>query len=133
MPGSMSALYTSLDRDGALAEIAYHWRLLTPPPTKPAMLHRIRVKSDKALRLKRATLSQFGIDETRFGELDYRRTQEIGSAVAFLEFDGLIAPSARWKCDHLILFSDNYSLEGDLELVGSEEVDWLAWSKDHPL
>ena len=43
-----------------------------------------------------------------FGDLSYGRTQEIGDAAAFLGFDGIIAPSARWPCQNLVIFSDSF-------------------------
>lgn len=41
--GAASVLYTSLDRDGALAEIAFHWSQLDPMPSKPVLLHTLEV------------------------------------------------------------------------------------------
>jgi RES domain-containing protein len=129
--GGVAVLYTSLTREGALAEIGFHWSRLTPLPTKPAVLHRLRVTTKSTLRLIRAQLPAFGVDPARFGELNYIHTQEIGEAVAFLGHDGLIVPSARWDCDNLVLFNDNQAIESELEVVTSEEIDWLAWSQDH--
>lgn len=37
-PDVASVLYTSLTRDGALAEIVFHWSQLDPRPTKPIVL-----------------------------------------------------------------------------------------------
>lgn len=54
--------------------------------------------------------------------MQYEQTQAIGAAVAFLECDGLLAPSARWTCETLALFVDNHA--GRLEAVSTEEVDW---------
>lgn len=34
-----SILYTSLQREGSLAEIAFHWSQLNPRPTKPVLVH----------------------------------------------------------------------------------------------
>ena len=129
--GGAAILYTSLERDGALAEIGFHWSRLTPLPTKPAMLHRLRVTTRKTLLLIRASLPAFGIDPVRFGELNYQRTREVGEAVAFLGCDGLIVPSARWNCDNLVLFNDNHGVECELDVVESQEVDWLRWSRDN--
>jgi RES domain len=128
--GGVGVLYTSLAREGALAEIAFHWSRLTPLPSKPAVLHRLRVSTIHALRLTRPQLPTLGIDLNRFGELNYIRTQEIGAAIAFLGCDGLIAPSARWNCENLMLFSDNQVLESQLEVLASEEVDWLGWGRE---
>ena len=126
---SYPVLYTSLHPDGAIAEISYHWSLLSPRPSRPVILHTLQVTASQTLRLIRADLGELGVDLDRFGELDYGRTQEIGSAVAFLDNDGLIVPSARWECDNLILF-ENSALKTQLDLVGGpREVDWQAWCK----
>jgi len=42
-----AVLYTSLAREGALAEISFHWGQLTPRPTKPVMLHTLRVAAHR--------------------------------------------------------------------------------------
>ena len=123
-------LYTSLERSGALAEISYHWGLLTPRPSKPAIVHRLRVSADRTLRLLRGNLQTLGVDLERYSERRYGRTQEIGAAVAFLNCDGLVVPCARWDCDNLILFTENHGLSNALEVVVSEEVDWQGWARD---
>lgn len=70
-------LYTSLEADGAIAEIAHHWSLMTPRPTKPILLHTLNVSATQTLRLIRTDLKALGIDLARFGDMDYERTQEI--------------------------------------------------------
>jgi hypothetical protein len=82
------------------------------------------------LRLARADLEGLGVDMKRYGERDYRRTQDIGAAIAFLELDGLIAPSARWLCDNLMIFTAN-SLNERLEVLGAEEIAWQPWARTH--
>lgn len=39
-PGEHAVLYTSVERDGALAERSFHFGLLTPLPSKPVLVHR---------------------------------------------------------------------------------------------
>lgn len=129
--GGVAVLYTSLERDGALAELSFHWGQLTPLPSKPAMLHTLRVSAHKTRRVLRSSLPLYNIDPTRFGELNYQRTQEVGEAVAFLGCDGLIAPSARWECENLMLFNDNFAIQSELILVGSQEVDWRTWASEN--
>jgi hypothetical protein len=75
-------------------------------------------------------LEALGVEMDRYGERDYARTQEIGAAAAELGIDGLIAPSARWPCDNLMVFTNNHHGES-LEVVGSEEVEWRAWARSH--
>jgi hypothetical protein len=124
-----AVLYTSFEREGALAEISYHWSQFTPRPTKPALLHRLAVRSDRTLKLIRSDLGGLGVEAARYKEPNYRRTQEIGAVVAFIGCDGLIIPSARWDCENLILFTDNLAMDSNLEPKSVEEVDWQAWAR----
>jgi hypothetical protein len=66
----------------------------------------------------------------RYGERDYVHTQNIGAALAFLGLDGLIAPSARWSCENLMIYQSNYqSLTERLEVIEDEQVDWGEWAR----
>jgi hypothetical protein len=128
--GEAPTLYTSMEADGALAEIAFHWGQLNPVPSKPATLHRIHLTTKKSMRLARADLIALGVDWDRYGTLGYGRTQVIGAAVAHLECDGLIAPSARWRCDNVMVFFTNHLGEEEIAtLLSSEEVDWRVWAQ----
>jgi hypothetical protein len=132
IPGQTPTLYTSMEADGALAEIAFHWSLLSPIPSKPAMLHRIQLGTKKSIRLARGDLIAMGVDWARYTQLGYERTQAIGAAVAHLECDGLIAPSARWRCENVMIFFTNYVGDDNLATVlRSEEVDWRVWAQNH--
>jgi hypothetical protein len=129
-----SVLYTSLNRDGAMAEVASFLLDLSPVPGPVELkITRLQVTTSKTLRLGRPDLSQLGIDMTCYGERDYPRTQEIGSTAAWLALDGLITPSARWECDNLTIFSDNHTLGEKLEQVSSELVEWRNWAVAHGL
>jgi hypothetical protein len=131
--GGPNVLYTSLLREGALAEISFHWALQTPRPSRPAVVHTLRVTSPTTLRLIRADIAALGVSATAYEQPNLPRTQEIGAAIEFLGYDGLIAPCARWACNNLILFPDSASFAGSLEAIGREEVDWLTWAKAHGL
>jgi hypothetical protein len=129
VPNQAPTLYTSAEREGALAEIAFHWSQFSPRPSKPAMVHRLHIVAKKSLRLAQADLLDLGVEWDRYQEFNYRQTQTIGAAVAYLEYDGLIAPSARWQCDNVMLFLGNSEGgEEAVRLIHSEEVDWLAWA-----
>jgi hypothetical protein len=122
-------LYTSLEREGALAEIAFHWSQLTPIPTQSVALHTLSVATDKTLRLIRSDLASLGVQEEHYETLNYSRTQEIGAAIAFLGCDGLIAPNARWRCENLMIFMENVPLDRDFAVSATEAVDWIDWAK----
>ena len=129
MPRDTAAiLYTSLLRDGALAEIAFHFSQLDPKPSKSVMVHRLRVVTQRALKLIRADLRALSVDDNSYQEINLVRTQAIGAAVEFLGCDGLIAPSARWLCDNLMVFPERMSTGATLEVITSESVDWSAWA-----
>lgn len=129
--GENSVLYTSLSRDGALAELSFHWGMLTPLPSKPAVLSRIKVEMESSMRLLHTDLKNFGVDGTEYKQLNYDKMQEIGAAVAFLDCHGLIVPSARWSCENLVIFTDNLRETEDLVAVEAEEVNWQQWGKDN--
>jgi RES domain-containing protein len=129
-PTLFDVLYTSQDADGAVAEVHFH---LSRQPVFPSRirygLHRIRVKTERTLRLPDLNaMIPLGVDPTRYREILYEATQAIGDAAYFLGFDGIIAPNARWSCHNLILFTDQIA-PSDLEVIQSSEVNWTKWQK----
>lgn len=123
-------LYTSQARDGALAEVVSYLTQLTPLPlSRPLKVSRLAVSTAKTLRLARVSLERLGVEMALYGVRDYARTQEIGAALAFLGLDGLIAPSARWQCDNLMIYQTNHLLSERLEVLADEEVDWGSWAR----
>ena len=133
MRDGAAVLYTSLAREGALAEISFHWGQLAPRPTKPVALHKLSVIAHRTLKLVRVDLVALGVPSRVYSGINPPRTQEIGAAVEFLGCDGLIAPCAQWSCDNLILFPDRMADSAKLEVVSSEVVDWLGWAETNGL
>jgi hypothetical protein len=130
-PGELEVLYTSEQRDGALAEVGYR---LSLEPVWPSLIqhqiHILAVRAERALRLANMReLENLGVDISRYETFEYGVTQAIAAAAHFLEFDGLLVPSARFACSNLVLFTDRISLTGHLQLVSSEDVDWPDWRK----
>jgi hypothetical protein len=77
--GEISVLYTSLERNGAIAEVASYLALLRPRPRKRLAVHRLRVTASRTLRLIRADLARLDVDMERYGTRNYQRTQEIAA------------------------------------------------------
>lgn len=127
-PGTFDVLYTALAREGALAEIHFHLNRQPVFPSKlRSVLHRLTVRTTRTLKIADLeALEGLGVSRETYQSLDYERCQEIGDAAQFLGFDGILAPSARWPCQNLVLFVDRFE-PGDLELAESEPVDWQAW------
>jgi RES domain-containing protein len=114
--GTFDVLYTSAAREGAVAEIYFH--LARGQPVFPSQvryrLHELSVALKRALKLVDLdALAKIGIDTGRYGQLSYQerqgeylRTQDVAECAHFLDFDGLIAPSARHACLNVVLFCD---------------------------
>ena len=98
--GSCSILYTSMEEKGA----------------------------SKTLRLGIGSLRDVGISPSAFPQRNYAKTKLVGAALNFLGLDGLIAPSARWNCDNLMIFQSNHSLDAKLEVASNREVPFEEWS-----
>lgn len=131
-PDVCPVLYSSLSEEGALAEMTYRQSLLNPIPTKPVLIHTLQISLTRVARLTYDDLQELGIDNGTYHEPNYTRTQEIGDAVWFLDCDGLIVPSARWKCDNLVIFFDKLSSpETSVSVVDSEEIDWIQWANEN--
>src|SRR5438552_3531835 len=92
----MAVLYTSLMEKGAMSVVAFHLSQLTPPPSKPMVLHELKIDAQKAIRITKQDFRALGINESSYGALNYSRCQFIGDAAGFLGLDALIVPCARW-------------------------------------
>jgi hypothetical protein len=128
----VAALYTSFQRDGALAELCSFLADLSPvPKSRPVKVTPIEISAARAVRLGPDDLAALGVTMDQYGRRDYRRTQQIGAALAFLNVDGLIAPSARWKCDNLTIFDENHAMTERLQVGVPQELDWREWAQTH--
>jgi hypothetical protein len=94
-------------------------------------LNEIEVTTRSTLRFADLSeLEPLGVSAEEYSGLLNERTQEIGDAAAFLGFDGIIAPSARWDCVNLTIFCESLTPD-DLVLKDSRPADWEAWRKKH--
>jgi RES domain-containing protein len=125
--GEMEVLYTSFERDGALAEVGYRLSLEPVWPSRiEHQVHQLTIKADRALRIDAlAQLEKLGVDIAKYESFEYGMTQAIAAAAHFLQFDALIVPSARHTATNLVLFLDQ--IQTPPELKSSEEVDWSQW------
>ncbi len=130
--GTFDVLYASLERDGALAEIH---ALLSLQPVFPSRIrwfaHKLKVSCAQAIRFADLlALSRLGVDADRYSGREYSRTQPIADAAYFLGFDALLAPSARWRCPNLALFTSRIAPE-HIELATTEPapIEWDEWRK----
>ena len=127
--GEFEVLYTSLEREGAVAEVGYR---LSLEPVWPSLIeheiHTLKVKTERTLRFESLEeLQKLGINTSRYESFEYNESQATAAAAHFLEFDALMVPSARFECSNLVLFLDRAVALP--QLVHTEEVDWATWRK----
>lgn len=124
--GDYSVLYTACERDGALAEIGFRLSLEPIWPSRlQHLLHEIKVECEKVIDLSDLpALEKLGVTTPKYKSLDYSVTARISAAVAFLEYDAMLVPNARFACRNLVIFNER---PNSLELVKSSPVDWNAW------
>lgn len=128
-PGEFEVLYTSLARAGALAEIGYRLSLEPVWPSRIAHeLHRITEHTRRSLRFADVNaLATLGVDVRRYASFEYSATQAIAAAAFFLDFDGLIVPSARSAELNLVVFTEKPDIAEALTVESSAPVDWAGW------
>jgi hypothetical protein len=130
--GHFDVLYTAFDADGAISEMYFHLsRQPVFPSTIQFTLNEIEVTTRSTLKFADlGELEPLGVSPDEYPSLLCERTRQIGDAAAFLGFDGIIAPSARWNCLNLVVFCDSLTPD-DLSLTGSRTVDWETWRRKH--
>jgi RES domain-containing protein len=134
--GSFDALYTSRERDGALAEAWFHAARGQPiPPSKPVKrIHQLDVALTRVLDLSEAgRLAALGVDMQRYGQLsyvqhggEYPTTQQIGEVAFFYEYEAIIVPNARWPTSNVVILTEHASISR-ITVDDGEIVDLAEW------
>jgi RES domain len=131
---AFNVLYTSLDLDGAIAEIEYHLAMQPVFPSRlSSVVQELRVHLSSVIRFDTLeALASCGITTSEYSKPLCARTREIGDAAAFLGCDALIAPSARWNCLNLVCFTD--SMKEQPETISNPiPINWAQWRSGHPI
>jgi RES domain-containing protein len=131
--GTVEVLYTSLEREGALAEIGFRLSLEPIWPSRiEHEIHEIAAQTTRTLQFASLDgLAAYGVDVSRYESFDYDATQALAAAAHFLEFDGLLVPSARHPSANLVIFMDR-DAGASLRVNHSDPVNWSAWRKGRP-
>lgn len=134
--GTFDVLYTSLSQSGALEEMRFH--LMRGQPVMPSKVNYrmfgIDLSLERALRfLDLGALASVGLNTEAFGRLSYEqksseypRTQEIAEVAHFLDFDGLIVPSARSEASNAVVFCDKVEALRESNCYDLGIVDWAG-------
>jgi RES domain-containing protein len=138
--GTFDVLYTSTDRDGAVAEAWYHLVRGQPiPPSKPAKrVHRLDAELARVLDLSRnEDLAALGVDMSSFGRLSYVQrpseyvtTQQIAEVAFFYEYHALVVPNARWPASNVVVLTEHAPIDC-LSADAGEPLDFTVWRAAH--
>jgi RES domain-containing protein len=138
--GSFDALYTSRERDGALAEAWFHAARGQPiPPSKPVKrIHQLDVALTRVLDLSgEGRLAALGVDMQRYGQLsyvqrggEYPTTQQIGEVAFFHGYEAIIVPNARWPTSNVVILTEHVGI-AQIVVDDGEVVDLVAWRSLH--
>jgi len=123
-PRDTAALYTSLEKETVLAELDYMRAIQTPPLRRSVFrLHRIHLRVNRMLDLRdRNVLEVMGIRKAELTGDDHIHCQKAGGAAAWLGFDSILVPSARFEGDNLVVFVDEQNPGALLEVAESQDV-----------
>lgn len=130
--GRFDVLYTSLRRDGALAEAYHHLSRAPVMSSSHMLLNRLSVSLDNVLELDADRLKTLGMEAPLASRPRNNLGQAIGEAAFMLGHDGLLVPSARWDCRNLVVFLGPAPIDAGARLSFREamDVNWPAWKEE---
>lgn len=121
-PPGVAAIYTSQERETALAEGQH---VIDSQPLRPKArrhVYELRVSAGKALRITLADLAALGLTVEALTSPDFTACQRVGAHAAFLEYDALIVPSARAEGSNVVIFVNELPSDALFERVSKEQV-----------
>jgi RES domain-containing protein len=123
-PPEVPAIYTSLSRDGALAEAEHQMSMQPRPPKAKRTLYLIVVKLNNVVQISGPdVLASLGISGADLQSSDPKACQNLGGIIERLGHDGLIVPSARTSSLNLVIFPNRQVYEQyRFEVIGSEVI-----------
>lgn len=134
--GTFDVLYTSSERDGAIAESWFHAAKGQPlmPSKIKKRVFQIEAYLDRALDLSGAgKLASLGVNMENYGRLaysgrteEYPTLQQIAEAAHFYEYEAIVVPNARWPASNVVVFTER-TRPGQLSILGSEPVNLNDW------
>ena len=123
-PPQVGAIYTSVERETATAEAEHRIALEPVRPRAKRTLYELKVELESVIDLTpEELLAAVGIGHAELEALDFSTCQIVGGAVAWLEHDGLLVPSARIDGTNLVIFPIAHDPEQEWAIVNSEVLE----------
>jgi RES domain-containing protein len=120
-PAEVAAIYTSLTRDGVLAEAEHQIALQPIPPRVQRTVYEIEIALANVLDLTDPqALDSIDLTVDDIAGDDMNACQQIGAAAAWLEHDGILVPSARSGATNLVILAANRQRDARFDVLASE-------------
>lgn len=117
-PAGVEALYCSLQRETAVAEIDHLVSLQPVPVLKARATVKIAARLTRVVDLReRAWLEELGMDGLDIVGEQYESPQLVGRAVAWLGCAGLLVPSARHPGANLVVFTNQMDPDDTMDII----------------
>jgi len=120
---NLAAIYTSCERETALAEAEYYISLQPLRPKVKRTLFTLQVSLTKVIDLTpKRLLAQLGISDDVLSGIDHTPSRVIGAAANWLGHAGLLVPSARRRGGtNLVIYQQDFSTDS-FEIIAEEEI-----------
>ena len=124
-PPEVGAIYTSVERNTALAEAEHLISLQSLRPRAKRTLYELSIDLKSVLDLTPDDLlNAVGIGKAELEALDFKECQIVGGAIAWLDHDGLLVPSARRQGGtNLVIFPASQDTEQEWAIVQEEVLE----------
>ena len=120
-PSEIAAIYTSLEKETALAESDYQISMQPLRPKAKRVLYKLEVSLNSVLFADTIDIiKKIGFEINLMGDLEISDCQRIGGAVEWLNHDGLLIPSARLAGKNLVIYTNKTTLDFSMEKIGEE-------------
>src|SRR5579859_5241837 len=114
-PPGLAAIYTSEDRDTAIAEGQHAIDMQPLRPTARRYIYELRISARKTLRITPSDLPHLGLSTDDLVASDFTACQRVAAHAAFLDFDALIVPSARADGANVVIFVNELASDATFE------------------
>jgi RES domain-containing protein len=122
-PPGIAAIYLSLDRSGVIAEGDHAVAVQPLRPSARRFVYAVQLTLSKVLDLTDSdSLASTGLTSDDIADDDHSKCREVGGAVAWLEHDGLLVPSARSTSTNLVVYPTNRAVHARFDYDAGDEL-----------
>lgn len=122
-PPGLAAIYTSLERETAIAEGQHAIDSQPLRPRARRFIYEMRVSAAKVLRITEADFPTLGLEPADLLSADFTPCQRVAAHAAFLEYDAIVVPSARADGSNLVILVNELAADGRFERIDVGQIE----------